>query len=281
MPPLPPARRWRMMPADPAAPCPKVPASMPKFLVTAALATLVALSPMRAQAQEDQSLTPKQVEAVKKVVRDYIMANPDIIAEAIEALREKQRLAAEAEAAKALLERSNEIFQDPDAPVAGNPQGNITVVEFFDYRCTYCKSVADTLFEVVKEDGNVRLVFKEFPILGPESVLASRAALASRAQGKYEGFHRALMKIRGVVNEAAIMKAAAEAGLDVDKLKKDMEAPEIEAILKRNIELARALDIGGTPAFIIGDRIIPGAVDRGTLKNLIEQARKPKDDKKT
>jgi protein-disulfide isomerase len=248
---------------------------MIKLLASAAVAALLAFAPPAAQAQEEQPLSPKQQEAVKKLVRDYIMANPEIIAEAIEALREKQRLAAEEEAAKALVDRAKEVFQDPSAPVAGNPQGDVTLVEFFDYRCTYCKSVADAVFDAVRADGKVKLVFKEFPILGPESVVAARAALASVKQNKYEVYHRALMKMRGKVDEQSILKTAAEVGIDVEKLKKDMGDADIDAALKRNIELARALDIGGTPAFVIGDRIIPGAVDQPTLKRLIEETRKP------
>lgn len=247
---------------------------MHKRLAAVAVAALLAASPA-AQAQEDQPLSPKQAEAVRKVVRDYIMANPEIIRDAIEALREKQRLEAEEEARKALVERSKEIFEDPDSPVLGNPQGDVTLVEFFDYRCTYCKAVTDTVFDTAKADAKLRLVFKELPILGPESVFAAKAALATRAQGKYEEFHRAMMKARGMVNEESILKTAQGVGLDVEKLKKDMAAPEIEAQLKRNMDLARSLDINGTPAFIIGDRIIPGAVDGDTMKKLIEQSRKP------
>lgn len=245
-----------------------------KRFAAVAVAALLSFAPA-VQAQEDQPLNPKQVEAVKKVVRDYIMANPEIIRDAIEALREKQRLEAEEEARKALVDRGKEIFEDPDAPVLGNPQGDVTMVEFFDYRCSYCKAVTDAIFEVMKNDGKLRLVFKELPILGPESVFAAKAALAARGQGKYEEFHRALMKMRGVVNEDSILKTASGVGLDVERLKKDMAAPEIEAHLRRNMELARSLDINGTPAFIIGDRIIPGAVDADTMKKLIEQARKP------
>ncbi len=249
-----------------------------KHLATAVVALMITAAPLPASAQDDP-LTPPQTEQVKKILRDYIMANPEIIAEAIEALREKQRLAAEAEASKALVERSAEIFHDKDAPVAGNVEGDVTIVEFFDYRCPYCKTVTEAVFETVKADPKVKVVFKEFPILGPESVFAAKAALASREQGKYEVFHRALMKMRGAVNEMTIMKTAAEAGLDVEKLKKDMDAPTVDAMIKRNIDLARALGIGGTPAFVIGDRVIPGAVDQATLKNLVDQARKPKKEK--
>lgn len=250
---------------------------MSKLFASVAVAALLAVAPPALAQEEQPPLTPKQQEAVKKLVRDYIMANPEIIAEAIEALREKQRLAAEEEAAKALVERSKEVFEDPAAPVAGNPNGDVTLVEFFDYRCTYCKSVSDMVFEVLKADGNVKLVFKELPILGPESVVAARAALAAVNQNKYEAFHRALMKMRGKVDEQSILKTAAETGLDTEKLKADMADPEIEATLKRNLELARALDIGGTPAFVIGDRIIPGAIDQATLKRLIEETRKPQE----
>lgn len=246
---------------------------MSKRLAVAVAALLAISTP--AAAQEEQPLTAKQVEAVKKVVRDYIIANPEIIRDAIEALREKQRLEAEEEARKALVERSKEILEDPGSPVLGNPQGDVSLVEFFDYRCTYCKAVTETVFDAARADGKLRLVFKELPILGPESVFASRAALAARMQGKYEDFHRAMMKARGVVNEESILKTAASVGLDVEKLKKDMAAPEVEDQLKRNLDLARSLDINGTPAFIIGDRIIPGAVDRDTIAKLIEQARKP------
>lgn len=277
--PLPPVASWRMMPRASVPPAPptgqgRSSRSMLKRLAAVAVAALMGFA-SAAQAQEEQPLNPKQVDAVKKIVREYIMANPDIIRDAIEALREKQRLEAEEEARKALVERSKEIFEDPDSPVLGNPQGDVTMVEFFDYRCTYCKGVADALFDIAKSDGKLRLVFKELPILGPESVFASRVALAARSQGKYEDFHRALMKLRGVVNEESTLKVAQGVGLDMDRLKKDMTAPAVEDQLRRNMELARSLDISGTPAFIIGDRIIPGVIDGDTMKKLIEQSRKP------
>jgi protein-disulfide isomerase len=247
---------------------------MLKRLAAVAVVALLGFA-SSAQAQEEQPLSQKQQDAVKKIVREYIMANPEIIRDAIEALREKQRLEAEEEARKALVERGKEIFEDPDSPVLGNPQGDVTLVEFFDYRCTYCKGVAEAMFSIAKADGKLRLVFKELPILGPESVYAAKAALAARAQNKYEDFHRAMMKVRGVVNEDTILKTAQSVGLDVEKLKKDMTQPAVEDQLKRNMELARSLDINGTPAFIIGDRIIPGVVDADTMKKLIEQSRKP------
>jgi protein-disulfide isomerase len=229
-----------------------------------------------AHAQEDQPLTQKQQDAVKKLVHDYIMENPTVITDAIEALRQKEELAAEASSKRAIVERHADIFEDPESPVIGNPKGDVTVVEFFDYRCSYCKAMSDLVFDTVKSDGKVRLVMKEFPILGPDSVTAARAALAARNQKKYEEFHRALMKMKGPMNEATIMKTAAEAGLNVERLKKDMEDDKIDTVLKNNIQLAHVLDISGTPGFIIGDQVTPGAMNQQALKQMIDQARKPK-----
>lgn len=236
---------------------------------------LTSVASMTVTAQEDQPLTQKQQDAVKKLVHDYIMENPSIIADAIDALREKEQLAAESNAKKALVDRKNDIFNDPNSPILGNLKGDVTIVEFFDYRCPYCKSMSEYLFDTIKADGKTRLVMKELPVLGADSVLAARAALASRGQKKYEDFHRALMRIKGPINEASIMKAAAEVGLSVDKLRKDMDDEQIDKELKDNIQLSRALALTGTPGFIIGDQIVPGQIPQASLKQLIDQARKP------
>lgn len=247
-------------------------------LSVAALIAAAAAAPA-ARAEDPPVFDPRQVTAIEKVLRDYLMQHPEIIADAIEALREKQLLELEAEAKKALETRKAEIFEDAATPVLGNPQGDVTIVEFFDYRCGYCKTVVDTLMDTVKADGKIRLIMKELPILGPESVVGARAALAARAQGKYAEMHRALMKVRGPFSPEAVLKAAAEAGLDIEKMKKDMEGADIAKQIERNVDLAQALNISGTPAFIIGDRMIPGAIDKGTMKTLIEQARKDKEKK--
>jgi protein-disulfide isomerase len=157
--------------------------------------------------------------------------------------------------------------------VLGNRNGDVTVVEFFDYRCPYCKRAAPVLDEVIKADGRVRRVMKEFPILGPDSVIASRAALAARAQGKYEELHRALIGARGQLDESAVMAAAKGVGLDLDRLRRDMRSTEIDGIIRRNRELAESLEITGTPAFVIGDAFLPGAADAATFRSLIQKAR--------
>ncbi|HMA52142.1 MAG TPA: DsbA family protein, partial [Magnetospirillaceae bacterium] len=198
------------------------------------------------------------------------------IADAIEALRAKEDLAAEAAAKKTLSDRKDEVFNDADAPILGNPKGDVTVVEFFDYRCPYCKAMADQVADVVKSDGKTKLVMKEFPVLGPESVTAARAALAAREQKKYDEFHHALMRLKEPLTDKVLMKTAAEAGLNVEKLKKDMDDQKIDAILKNNLKLAHDLNIDATPTFIVGDQIVPGAVPAQSLKQLIEQTRKGK-----
>src|SRR5262249_15067066 len=154
-------------------------------------------------------------DAVKKMIHDYLMEHPEVVSEAIDALREKEQLAAEAAAKKALADRKTEVFNDPNAPVLGNAKGDVSVVEFFDYRCPYCKSMMDGIMDTVKADGKVRLVMKELPVLGPDSVIASRAAIASRAQGKYEEFHKALMHVNVPLTEDQIMKTASSVGLNV------------------------------------------------------------------
>ncbi|HIJ37956.1 MAG TPA: DsbA family protein [Rhodospirillaceae bacterium] len=247
-----------------------------RSLVILLFAGFMAAHPVAAIAEEEQALTPKQQDAVRKLVHDYLLENPSVISEAIEALRQKEELAAEMDAKKALADRKDEIFSDPQTPVLGNKKGDVSVVEFFDYRCTYCKSMLDMLFDTVKADGKVRLVMKEFPILGPDSVVAARAALAAKSQNKYEELHKVLMRMKGPMTEQTIMKAAAEAGLNVEKLKKDMEDSSIDTTLKNNVHLAHALNLTGTPGFIVGDQLVGGAMSPQALKQLIDQARKPK-----
>ena len=175
------------------------------------------------------TFSAEQRQAIEAIVRDYLIKNPDVMLEVLEAAKEKISNDAQAQRAAALAERRQEIFEDPNAPVVGNPQGDVTLVEFFDYRCPYCKQVAPAIEALLGEDKKLRIVYKEFPVLGPESVTAARAALAARKQGKYEALHRALMEMKGQINEAAIFNAAKSAGIDVERLKRDMAAPEIDA----------------------------------------------------
>jgi protein-disulfide isomerase len=185
----------------------------------------------------------------------------------------KDKLAREADAGEVLNDRRSEIFDDPATPVGGNPHGDVTVVEFFDYRCPYCKQVQPALQTLLDRDHKLRFIYKEMPVLGAASVVAARAALAAQRQGKYEAFHAAMMGMKGQITEETVDKIAGSVGLDVEWLKQDMAASEIVRALRANVALAHALNIHGTPGFIIGNRIVAGALDLDTLKNMIAAAR--------
>ena len=212
-------------------------------------------------------------DGLEQRIRDYILANPRVIVEAVQRMETDQRVAQTGELGQLIRANSAEIFNDPATPVGGNPQGDVSLVEFFDYNCPYCRRVAPTLVEIEGGDPNLRIVYKEWPILGPNSEFAARAALAAHQQGKYVAFHKGLMFGSGLVDEARVMTVATEVGLDLDRLRQDMEAQEIDESIARNRALARVLRIGGTPAFVIGDRLLPGAADAKVIRTLIEQAR--------
>ena len=235
------------------------------------LGVLVALVPLRAAPAAE--FTPEQKKAIEAIIRDYLAKNPEMLLDALQAAEDKLKSESRDKAAQALVARRREVLEDPETPLGGNPKGDVSLVEFFDYRCPYCKQVEPALEALLSQDKQLRFVYKEFPVLGADSITASRAALAARKQGKYEAMHRALMGTKGQLDEATVMKVAQSAGLDSERLKRDMAAPEIDRALKANIALAEALDIRGTPAFVVGDEIVPGAIDLGTLKALIAAAR--------
>ncbi|MGE4280975.1 MAG: DsbA family protein [Magnetospirillum sp.] len=242
------------------------------------LASAATLAALPAQAQE--TFDAKQTDAVRKIVRDYLMEHPEVIGEAIEALREKMRAQAESEAKKAIESRKDEIFSDANDPVVGNAKGDVVVVEFFDYNCPYCKVVMDPMLEAAKADGKVKVVFKDMPILSEDSLTAARVALAAKKLGKYEDAHRAMMKFRGKLDEKTIFRLVGEAGLNVDQVKKEMMSPEIEKQIKKNIELAHALDITSTPSFVVAGadgkaaRTLSGAIEGPVFKQLFDITRK-------
>ena len=224
-------------------------------------------------APEPTPLSPAQEEAVRALVRETILENPELLIEALQLYDRRQKEMAAERQRENLLARQDELLNDPLAPVLGNPAGDVVIVEFFDYRCPYCKKVAEDLRAAVRDDGNIRFVLKEFPILGPGSIQAARAALAAHKQQRYEDFHFELMATPGDVDEAAIRAVAEKLGLDIEQLDADMQSEEIDAALRSNYELAEALDIGGTPAFVIGTQIYPGALSMDDLREAVAVAR--------
>jgi protein-disulfide isomerase len=231
------------------------------------------LLPVSRLAAADE-FSPEQRKEIEGMIRDFLVDHPDVLVDAIQAADDKLKRDAKDKAAKALAAHRAEVFDDPQTPVAGNPQGDVTLVEFFDYRCPYCKQVQPAIDKLLREDHQLRVVYKEFPVLGADSDLAAHVALAARKQDKYDAFHSAMMATTGHIDEAVIYRVAAAAGLDVDQLRKDAKAPEIDQLLKANHNLAMLLDIDGTPAFIIGEAIIPGALDYDGLQQLIADIRK-------
>jgi protein-disulfide isomerase len=228
----------------------------------------------RASVAQHGAVEAAELEPFEQRVRDYLLNNPEVIMEALQILQERQRVAEEEELRQAIARRSEELLADPAAPVAGNPAGDVTLVEFFDYNCPYCRRVAPTVAGLVAADPDLRVVYKEFPILGPGSTFAARAALAAREQERYAPFHEAMMDAEGTLDERRVLEIARAVGLDLARLRDDMGDPAIEQAIARNLELAAALGITGTPSFVIGEQIIPGAVDRGTLEALIAEVRR-------
>ena len=215
----------------------------------------------------------KEKEEIQRIIEDYIMANPEVILNSVAEMRSREEREREIAAKNNLIDLKDEIMNNPTDPVGGNPMGDVTVVEFFDYRCGYCKQFYTALNEVIDEDDNVRVVFKELPVLGPSSVLAARAAIAASRQNLYNDFHKRMMESKGSFDESQLFDIAEDVGLDVVRLKKDMELRGVQGILDDTKVLADKLSISGTPAIIVCEELIRGAIGKELLKRLIGQVR--------
>jgi protein-disulfide isomerase len=234
----------------------------------------LAVAPLPAAAQEaSDRFDDAERAAIEAIVRDYLIENPEIIREALQVLRQREELAQQEQQQEQILALGAQLFDDPNSPIMGNPDGDVTVVEFFDYNCGYCKTVREDLFELVEQDSEVRVVFKELPILRQSSVIAARAALAAQDQELYVDYHNALMAHRGALDEGTIFAIAEEVGLDAEQLRADMQDPAVDEAIAANLQLAQALGVRGTPAFVVGDRLIPGAVGLEELQRAVEEAR--------
>ena len=195
---------------------------------------------------------------------DYLLRHPESVLEALQADR----------ARGVIVQKQQELLANPDDLVEGDAKGDVAIVEFFDYRCPYCKALQPMLDALLREDKHLRIIYKEYPVLGDASTFATRAALAARAQGKYAAFHHALMAVQGDLDDRVVLKVAASVGLDPDKIKKAMHAPEIDRIIATNAALGDALYIEATPTLIVGNTLIPGAPDIDALRRQVATARK-------
>jgi protein-disulfide isomerase len=251
------------------------------LIAAGALATSL-VSPM-GFADAPAPMSDAQKKDMEKVIHDYLVSNPEVLIEASQALQQKQQQNMQQQAKSAIQENAAQLF-DSKLSTVGNAKGNVTLVEFFDYQCIHCKKMSPVLDGLVKKDSGLRVVYKEFPIFGKSSQLASKAALAAGMQGKYQAMHDALFKIDSRLDEKLIMQAAKTAGLDVNKLKKDMESKEVKDALDANRQLAEKLHLMGTPAIIIASTpdgkfkngseasFIPGAATEEALQEMIKKA---------
>lgn len=210
--------------------------------------------------------------AIEKIVREYLLENPEVLREVMQALQAKEEKAKSELIAKNLKNLKSEIYSDQDSPIGGNPEGDVSVVAFFDYYCGHCRNSLPNLANLTTTDKSVRIIYKEFPIMSPQSEIVARGALAAKRQGKYLEFHKALLET-DAVGEEAVKLISEKLNLNSEQLQKDMNDAKIAEALYRNSKLAASLEIAGTPAYIIGGQIIPGAIDTDSLSKIVAAER--------
>ena len=240
-----------------------------------ALATLPIAAPPAA-AFDPAAMSESDRAAFRAEVRAYILENPEVLMEAIGILQDREAAAQAAGETEMLAALRSEIYEDGHSWVGGNLNGDVTLVEFIDYRCGYCRRAHPEVNELVESDGNIRRIVKEFPILGDQSVLAARFAVAVKQQAgddAYKAAHDALMTLRGEVTEDSLRRLAADLSLDVDATIAGMDDPEVARVLAANRALGEMLQINGTPTFVLGDTFLRGYVPLDAMRGLVAEAR--------
>ncbi|MCZ2076368.1 MAG: DsbA family protein [Bryobacteraceae bacterium] len=222
---------------------------------------------------QEKSLSRAEIE---QIIREYILQHPEVLIDSVRAHQQRERTAAQQKSRDAVIAKRRELFEDATSPVAGKPGAGVAIVQFFDYNCGYCRRVAPTLTKLLEQEQKVHLIFKELPILGPDSHIAAQAALAAAKQGAYIPFHQALMGLKSPATMAAIEETGRKLRLDIDRLKADMNSTEVRAILAQNQRLAREIGVESTPSFVIGNEVVPGAMDLAAFQALIAKAAEEK-----
>lgn len=240
------------------------------------LAALLAGAALPAAALDLSAMTEEERAAFRAEVRAYLLENPEVLTEAISVLESREQQA-QIDADRALVAENLEaIVADGHSWIGGNPEGDVTVVEFMDYRCGYCRRAFQEVEDLVANDGNVRFILKEFPILGPQSDLASRFAIAVQqlhGAEEYKGVHDALMLMQTDVDEAALTRLAEGFALDPAPILERMNAPEVQAVIDENHALAQVLGITGTPTFVFGDEMVRGYIPLEVMRGIVEEER--------
>lgn len=238
------------------------------ILFAASALCVMSTAPCRAA----DAFDPAQRAEIVRILRDALATDPSILRDAVAALQTAEHQQQQVDASTRVAANAGKII-DPADPVAGDPKGDVTIVEFFDVRCPYCKRLDPPMAELLARDHHVRLIYKDLPVLGPPSLLGARALLAAQKQGRYEPMRDALMRATAPITEELIRAEAQKLGLDRDRLTRDMDDPVIAARLNSNLALAESLGIQGTPALVIGGMLIPGAVDLNELTRAVAEAR--------
>ena len=224
-----------------------------------------------------QSFSEPQRGEIEKIIREYLLKNPEVLQEAIAELEKRQATADAEKHRSAVKDNAEMLFNSARHVTIGNPQGDVTFVEFFDYNCGYCKRALDDMLALMKDDPKLKVVLKEFPVLGPGSIEAARVAVAVRMQDKdgkkYLDFHRKLLGQRGPADKAHALAAAKDAGFDVARLERDMASDEVKASLDESFKLAEQLGLNGTPSYVIGNDVVIGAVGLPALRAKVNTAR--------
>ncbi|MDD2868208.1 DsbA family protein [Neomegalonema sp.] len=253
--------------------------SLRRPLLAASLFAAVSGLALFGGAPPAEALDEAEKTALHEEIRSFLRANPEVVIEALQAYDARQRAEAASLETKLLADNADALYFDKHSHVRGNPEGDVTLVEFLDYRCGFCKRAHSKILDIVEADGNIRYVIKEFPILGPQSVVAAKATLASIGldEDKTSALQDLLMTHDGELDDASILDLAKQAGLDPAKLTPAMADPRIEDFITLNYRLARTLDINGTPAFAIGSTLLRGDLPAPDILAAIEQARKGKE----
>lgn len=218
-------------------------------------------------------LNEMSADELKQFIQEYLMENPEVIIDSLESFQRRQEALTTQYKTQALSDFIAQAKTSDDYPTTGPVDADVTLIEFFDYQCGYCKRAFPDMMDMVEDDGNVRVIFVELPILGPASKMAALAATAANKQGKYMEFHTAMMEVRGQLTESKIFEVAEDSDIDLAQLKADMKNNESEILLNGNMQAAEMLGVNGTPAFIIGDQIFKGAIPRDQMEIAVRQHR--------
>jgi protein-disulfide isomerase len=243
----------------------------------AALPLAIALAALAPAPAGAQTFAPDQKTEIEKIVREYLLSHPEVLQDAMAELDKRQNEADAEKHLAAIKDNATAIFSSPRQVNLGNPQGDVTMVEFFDYNCAFCKRAMSDMLDLLKNDPKLKVVLKEFPVLGEGSVQAAQVAVAVRMQDKtgkkYIDFHTKLLGGRGPADKARALAAAKEAGFDMARLDKDLQSDEVKQTLEENLKLAEGLGLNGTPSYVFPAEVVVGAVGLPTLKGKVNTAR--------